>query len=127
VDSSLVRSTTPKHPELGFTNTDEEHPVHGRLGQRDVAPELSLVHELTEAQARGAHQTTEIRQCADRSQILKIALEVGAHEAVEPDRALSRRLELEGRGRESAAATERAPVFRLRWFGGKEGRATWRG
>jgi hypothetical protein len=61
------------------------------LRQRDIAPELSLVHELTEVQARGAHQTTEIRQCADRGQILKIALEVGADETVEPDCARSRR------------------------------------
>ena len=42
---------------------------NARLGQRDVAAELGLVHELAEPQAGGAHQAPEVWQGGDRGEL----------------------------------------------------------
>ncbi len=43
------------------------------MRQRHVAPQLGLVEELPEAQAGRLHQPTEIRQGADRGEVLQVA------------------------------------------------------
>jgi len=77
--------------------------VDGGLRKSDIPAELGLVHELTEPQARRAHEAPVIGQAAHRRQVLQIALEIGADVAVEPDASISGIVERQCGRREAAA------------------------
>ena len=87
--------------------------MHRWLRHGDVATELRLVDELPEAQARGAHEPAKIGQPRDRGEILQVPLQIRPDVAVEPNRPLLGRGEPHGRGWETTAPRQRAPVFTI--------------
>src|SRR5262249_18535175 len=58
-------------------------------------------------------QAAEIGQRRDRRKLLQVALEVGAHVAVEPNGPGLVHFEVHSRSREAAAVCQRAPVLGL--------------
>ena len=72
--------------------------MNGWLGERDVAPQLGLVDQLPEPQARGAHQAPQIRKRADARDLREIPLEIRPHVSGEPRGASVLGVQFERRG-----------------------------
>lgn len=62
--------------------------MDGGLRKDDVASDLGLIDDLTDAQAGGSHKPAEVDQRRNGRQRRKVALEVGTQVAVEPDCAI---------------------------------------
>jgi hypothetical protein len=71
--------------------------MHRGLRQTHVPREFGLIDELPQPEARGPHDPAEIGQRRDRSQIQKVALEIGADISVEPHGTLGAGPESQGR------------------------------
>ena len=94
--------------------------MHRRLRQGHVAAELALVEQLALAQTGGPHDPAEVGQGRDGGERLQVALQVGAHVAVEPDRPFPVRLQMQRRRGEAAAPRQGPPVLRLSGLGGHQ-------
>jgi hypothetical protein len=86
-------------------------PVSRRLGESDIPGQLGVIQHLSQPEAGGPHQPTEVRERGNGGKDLEVSLQVRPHVPLEPRRPLRRPGHLQRGDREPSTPRELPPVL----------------